>query len=410
MKSTRTSASAAATPPTPAGPSPIDQATPLLGGLTPEAFMRRYWQKKPLLIRQAAPGICSPIERSKLFALVGQEEVKSRLIVRQHATGSAALKKTRSKATTPGQWQLTHGPLTRRSLPPLEQPGWTLLVQGAEQHVPAAYDLLQQFRFVPDVRLDDLMIAYASDGGGVGPHHDACDLFMLQVQGQRRVRIGPVQDPRLQDDAPFKILTHFVSTEEHVLESGDMLYLPPGWAYDGIAQGESMTCSVGLRAPEATDLARGVLIRWMEAMDPALKPRVYQDPKQAATPTPGLIPEALHQFTVDAIARLLKDDAGLQSALGEVLTEPKPQAWFQSGEPLAQGGGVRLDPRTRMLYDAQRVFANGESWRVGGKDAKHLRMLADQRFLSATVVAQASEAVRELLDQWAEDGWLHPLA
>jgi 50S ribosomal protein L16 3-hydroxylase len=165
-----------------------------------------------------------------------------------------------------------------------------------------------------------------------------------------------------------------------------------------------------LRAPEATDLARGVLIRWMEAMDPALKPRVYQDPKQAATPTPGLIPEALHQFTVDAIARLLKDDAGLQSALGEVLTEPKPQAWFQSGEPLAQGGGVRLDPRTRMLYDAQRVFANGESWRVGGKDAKHLRMLADQRFLSATVVAQASEAVRELLDQWAEDGWLHPLA
>ena len=189
-----------------------------------------------------------------------------------------------------------------------------------------------------------------------------------------------------------------------------MLYLPPGWAHDGIAQGECMTCSIGFRVPEGTDLAREVLIRWMEGMDTIDKPRLYQDPKQAATSTPGLIPDALRQFTADAVARLMKDPAGLQSALGEILTEPKPRIWFQSGEPLPDGAGVRLDPRTRMMYDEQRVFANGESWRAGGKDARHLRQLADQRFLTASVVAQVSEAVRELLNQWAEDGWLHPLA
>lgn len=411
MKSTKTSASAAAKQAVPAGPLPIDHITPLLGGMSPETFMRRYWQKKPLLIRQAMPGVRSPIERSKLFALAGQEEVESRLIVREHAIGSAAVKKGRGKAvSTPGQWQLTHGPLSRRSLPPLDQPGWTLLVQGLDLHVPAAYDLLQQFRFVPDARLDDLMISYASDGGGVGPHYDSYDVFLLQVHGQRRWRIGPLKDARLQDDVPLKILTHFVPEEEYVLEPGDMLYLPPRWAHDGIAQGECMTCSIGFRVPEATDLAREVLIRWMEAMDTADKPRLYQDPKQTATTTPALIPDALRQFTADAVARLMKDQAGLQSALGEILTEPKPRVWFQSGEPLPDGVGVRLDPRTRMVYDEQRVFANGESWRAGGKDARHLRQLADQRFLSATSVAQVSEAVRELLNQWAEDGWLHPLA
>lgn len=410
MKSTKPSASAAKTPAAPALPLSIDQITPLLGGMSPDTFMRRYWQKKPLLIRQAIPGVRSPIERSKLFALAGEEEVESRLIVREHAVGSAAAKSARGKVVAPGQWQLKHGPLSRRSLPPVDQPGWTLLVQGLDLHVPAAYDLLQQFRFVPDARLDDLMISYATDGGGVGPHFDSYDVFLLQVHGRRRWRVGPLKDATLQEDVPLKILSQFVAEDEYVLEPGDMLYLPPRWAHDGIAEGECMTCSVGFRVPEATDLAREVLIRWMEGMTSADKQRLYQDPKQPATSTPGLIPETLRQFTAEAVARLMKDEAGLQSALGEILSEPKPRVWFQSGDTLPDGVGVRLDARTRMMYDEQRVFANGESWRAGGKDARHLRQLADQRFLSAAVVAQVSDPVRELLDQWAEDGWLHPLA
>jgi 50S ribosomal protein L16 3-hydroxylase len=281
-------------------------------------------------------------------------------------------------------------------------------VQGLDLHVPAATELLQRFRFVPDARVDDLMISYATDGGGVGPHFDSYDVFLLQVHGQRRWRVGPLKDASLQPDVPLKILSHFEPEQEWVLEPGDMLYLPPRWAHDGIAQGECMTCSIGFRVPEATELAREVLQRVIEGLDCPDQPRLYQDPKQPATATPGLIPQALQAFAAEAVAKALQDPSVLAAALGEVLTEPKPRVWFQAGEPLPDGVGVRLDPRTRMVYDAACVFANGESWRAAGKDARHLRQLADARALDAATVAKASEALRELLNQWAEDGWLHP--
>lgn len=390
----------------PSLPLDIDQITPLLGGISPATFMRQYWQKKPLLIRQAIPGVKPPIDRSQLFALAESDEVESRLIVQTAGEGAKAKKSKKADAG----WRLSHGPLSRRSLPPMSQRGWTLLVQGLDLHVPAAYELLQRFRFVPDARLDDLMISYATDGGGVGPHFDSYDVFLLQVHGQRRWRIGRLSDPTLQADVPLKILTNFVPEQEWVLEPGDMLYLPPKWAHDGIAQGECMTCSIGFRVPEETELAREVLVRLVEALDCAEQPRLYQDPRQAATATPGLIPEELQVFAAKAVAKALKDPAALRSALGEVLTEPKPRVWFHAGEPLPPAVGVRLDPRTRMVYDEKRVFANGESWVAAGKDARHLRLLADRRQLSAAEIAKASPALRELLDQWAEDGWLHPLS
>lgn len=404
MKASKTSTKSAAARQAPAGPLDIDQITPLLGGMSPARFMRDYWQKKPLLIRQAIPGVTSPIERSKLFALAESEDVESRLIVK---TDGAAKKS--KKAGTDAGWRLSHGPMNRRSLPAMSQPGWTLLVQGLDLHVPAAYELLQQFRFVPDARLDDLMISYATDGGGVGPHYDSYDVFLLQVHGQRRWRIGPLKDLSLQADVPLKILTNFVPEQDLVLEPGDMLYLPPRWAHDGIAQGECMTCSVGFRVPEKTDLAREVLLRLVEGLECPDVPDLYKDPKQPATTTPGQIPAALQEFALAAVMKALKDPSALHSALGEVLSEPKPRVWFQAGEPLPDGAGVRLDPRTRMVYDDKRVFANGESWMAAGKDARQLRQLADRRALSAAEVAKVSPALRELLDQWTEDGWAHPV-
>ncbi len=383
-------------------PVDIDQATPLLAGLSPSQFMRKHWQKKPLLIRQAIAGVQSPIDRASLFDLAAKEDVESRLIVQTTS------QKPSAKANAEAGWKLEHGPVNRRSLPPLKQGGWTLLVQGLDLHVPAAHDLLQRFRFVPEARLDDLMISYATDGGGVGPHYDSYDVFLLQVHGTRRWRIGRLKDDRLQSGVPLKILSHFEAEEEHVLEPGDMLYLPPRWAHDGIAQGECMTCSIGFRVPDATELAKEVLVRWIEGMEDAPKRRLYQDPKQPAVKHTGLIPSDLQSFTTDAIERLLKDREGMQSALGEILTEPKPRVWFESGDVLPDGVGVRLDPRTRMLYDDERIFANGESWRAAGKDAKHLRALADHRALSAKAMGQVSDDVRELLNQWSEDGWLHP--
>ena len=133
-------------------------ALPLLGGLSPQTFMRRHWQKKPLLIRQAVPGVAPPLERAQLFELAARDDVESRLVMQGQ-----------------GRWRLRHGPFKRRSFPSLAQARWTLLVQGLDLHVDAAHELLARFRFVPDARLDDLMVSFATDGGGVGPHIDSYD-------------------------------------------------------------------------------------------------------------------------------------------------------------------------------------------------------------------------------------------
>jgi 50S ribosomal protein L16 3-hydroxylase len=369
----------------------IAQALPLLGGLSPTQFMRRYWQKKPCVIRQAVPGVQPPLARAELFALAARDDVESRLLVQ-----------------SPGRWKLGHGPFTRRQLPPLQQPGWTLLVQGLDLHVPAAHELLSRFRFLPEARLDDLMISYASDGGGVGPHLDSYDVFLLQVHGRRRWRIGPVKNPRLLPDKPVKILAEFEPTEDLLLEPGDMLYLPPRWGHDGIAVGDDcMTCSVGFRTPTPTDMARDVLQRMIDALEAPEGEPHYRDPAGSATATPGLIPDALQQFAQRAVIDALNDARSLACALGESLTEPKAIVWFQGGEALSPGQGARLDARTRMMYDAHHVFINGESFRAGGRDAKLMRQLADARKLPAAGVAALGADARALLDDWAVDGWLH---
>ncbi|HET8870663.1 MAG TPA: cupin domain-containing protein [Aquabacterium sp.] len=379
---------------------PLDQPWSLLGGLSPQTFMRRHWQKKPLLIRQAMPGVRPPVTRAEMFELAGQDDVESRLIV-QGGKGSG-------KKAEP-QWVLHHGPITRNRVPKLTQPRWTLLVQGLDLHVPAAHDILRQFRFVPDARVDDLMISYASDGGGVGPHYDSYDVFLLQVHGRRRWRVGRIQDPALVPDMPVKILANFEPEEEYVLEPGDMLYLPPRWGHDGIAEGECMTCSVGFRVPETTELVRDVLVRLTEELEPHDPPKLYRDPKQTATPEPARIPVDLQQFALDAVTKALQDPLALKSALGEMLTEPKPRVWFDLGaEPLPPGVGVVLDAKTRMMYDDQCIYANGESWRAAGADARVLRALADRRSLTAAQVGRVSDEVRAVLEQWVDDGWLHP--
>ena len=372
---------------------PIDAPSALLGGLSPARFMRRHWQKRPLLIRAALPGVRPPLSRAELFALAADESVESRLVM--HADDDAA-----------GGWSLRRGPFPRRALPPVGRRGWTLLVQGLDLHVPAARELLSAFRFVPEARLDDLMLSWASDGGGVGPHVDSYDVFLLQVQGRRRWRVGPVEDPSPRPDLPLRILANFEPQDEWLLEPGDMLYLPPGWGHNGTAEGECMTASIGFRAPARAELLRELLARWVEAEE-EVPPALYRDPSQPATAEPGRIPEALQHFAADAVARLLRDRDGLHVALGESLTEPKPQVWFEPGDALALDGGVRLDARTRMMYDARHVYVNGESWRAAGRDARLMRRLADARRLGARELSVASEAARELLLQWAEDGWLH---
>jgi 50S ribosomal protein L16 3-hydroxylase len=306
----------------------------LLGGLSPAAFMRRHWQKTPLLVRQAWPGVAPPVSRREMFALAASEDVESRLVVRE-----------------PARWRVRPGPLPPRALPPLSRPGWTLLVQGLDLHQAAARAMLECFRFVPDARLDDLMLSWASPGGGVGPHIDSYDVFLLQVQGRRRWSVGPVADASFVEGEPLKLLRHFQPQQEWLLERGDMLYLPPLWGHDGVAEGgDCMTCSIGFRAPAAQELAR---------------------------------------------------------ALGESLTEPKPRVWFERQAPDACAGGVRLDARSRMMYDEGHVFLNGEAFAAGGRDARLMRQLADTRRLTAAERARLGAAAADFLVEWMASGWVH---
>jgi 50S ribosomal protein L16 3-hydroxylase len=219
------------------------QPLALLGGLSPTQFMKRHWQKKPFLVRNAIPGFVPCVGRNDLVALAAEEGVESRLIV-----------------DSPKGWKMKHGPFPKRSLPPFSQKKWTFLVQGVDMHHDGVHALMQQFRFVPDARLDDVMISYASDGGGVGPHFDSYDVFLLQAHGQRRWRIGRQKDLSLQAGVPLKILQNFEAEEEFVLNPGDMLYLPPKYAHDGVAEGECMTWSIGFRAPQEGELARELLM------------------------------------------------------------------------------------------------------------------------------------------------------
>ncbi|MBZ8139211.1 cupin [Rubrivivax gelatinosus] len=369
----------------------LNAPTALLGGISPQTFMRRHWQKKPLLVRQALPGVTPPLARAALFDLAAGEDVESRLVQRE---GEG--------------WKLSHGPFTRRSLPPASRPGWTLLVQGLNLHLPAAHELLRRFAFIPEARLDDLMLSWASDGGGVGPHLDSYDVFLIQVQGQRRWRIGPVADETLVENMPVKLLRHFEPAEEWVLEPGDMLYLPPRWGHDGIAEGECMTASAGFRVPHAYGLARELLQRLAED-DEVGDGALYRDPRQPATATPGEIPPALRAFAAQALDKLLARRGALDRALGEILSEPKPRVWFEGedeGDGDAFATGIELDPKSRMLYDERHLFLNGESFVAGGRDARLMRRLADTRVLAARDCATLSADARETVAAWMDSGWV----
>jgi 50S ribosomal protein L16 3-hydroxylase len=371
------------------------QPLALLGGLSPQVFMKRHWQKKPLVIRQAITQFKPLLVRAELFDLAAHDHVESRLVV---------------QGTAKGQWRMKTGPLPRRALPPVKQANWTLLVQGMDLHHDGVRALMDQFRFVPDARLDDVMISYATAGGGVGPHFDSYDVFLLQAQGRREWKIGRQKDLTLQTGVPLKILANFEPEETFVLEPGDMLYLPPRWAHDGVALDECMTYSIGFRAPNQGELARELLMRLADDAADEAGVALYKDAAQAASDAPGLVPEALHMFAQQAVSRALKNPLLLQRALGEWLTEPKASVWFDEADdeaPNLAAPGVALDRKTKMMFDALHVFINGESFRAGGRDAVLMQKLANQRMLLPADLARLSAAAKALLAQWKDEGWLH---
>lgn len=383
-------------------PGPVDPDAPLglLGGMTPAAFMRDIWQRKPLLIRQAFPGIVPPVSREALLSLADRTEVESRLVTHFR-----------------NRWKLEQGPFAAENLPSLKAKQWTLLVQGVNLHDTAAADLMGQFRFVPDARLDDLMISYATDGGGVGPHFDSYDVFLLQVSGRRRWRISSQTRLDLLPNLPLKILADFSAEEEWVLEPGDMLYLPPQYAHDGIAEGECMTCSIGFRAPAYRELA-GHFLAWLSETvedNEDLGGR-YADAGERAAKHPAQLPAGMAKAVAQRLKAMQWNSAMVSEFIGTYLSEPKPTVEFaevpdiamRQYAKLARMHGVVLAPGSIALYDGTHFFLNGEAYEPPPDLARWLHKLADYRQLTAAEIKACAE-LPDLLDtfhHWTLEGWL----
>ncbi len=371
---------------------PMKKST-LLGGLSPQRFLQDYWQKRPLLIRQAFPAFQPLIERDALFHLASEDEVESRLI-----------------SIVDNQWHLQNGPFER--LPKLKQKAWTLLVQGVNLHSDSANALLNQFRFIPDARLDDLMISYATDNGGVGPHFDSYDVFLLQAHGKRQWKISAQDDLSLIDGLPLKILKNFQPEEEFILEPGDMLYLPPQYAHDGVAIGECMTYSIGFRAPSYQELGEAFLQFMADSID---LPGRYTDPDLKATHRPAEISSLMFDKVAAELAKVEFTDDDVRIFLGEYLSEPKANVFFDppaqsmslaAFKKLASKNGVMLSRKTRMLYRGKFFFVNGESLVADRDDKTLLATLADECRLDGHAIRALSTDAIETLHAWHDDGWV----
>jgi len=336
--------------------------SPLLGGLTPRAFLRRYWQKRPLFVREALPQFAGVVDKRTLSELACRDDVESRIVVRRGT-----------------RRETSHGPFTRVSLPERS----TLLVNGVNHHVPAADLLLQRFAFVPQARLDDVMVSYATPGGGVGPHLDRYDVFLLQGPGVRRWR---------------------VENKQYLAHPGDLLYLPPGVRHDGVALDHCFTYSIGFRAPRGAELGAAFL-DWLH--ERGLPDADYRDRALRPALRAGQVPDAMLAFAQGLLGRIRWTRGDVERFMGEYLSEPKAHVVFQPGtgrRALARST-VRLDAKTRLLYRGQRFFVNGESFEASARNTALLRELADRR--SADGARLARTTLAGLILRWHRLGYVN---
>ena len=377
----------------------------ILGGISPATFLRDYWQKKPLLIRQAISGFNGLLSASQFRILASSEEVQSRLIIKEGKN-----------------WELHHGPFSRSTWRSLNTKApWTVLIQELNFHLPAAEQLLDHFNFIPHARLDDVMVSHACAGGGVGPHVDSYDVFLLQGPGRRRWRIGSQKNLTLQPGLPLKILKSFKHEEEWVLEPGDMLYLPPNYAHEGVAIDECFTYSIGFRAPSAQEWVAEFLSDFAERLE---WPGQYTDPSLKPSQHPGELPESMNQFLAKELKKLHFDAHSLANFNGRFLTDPKPHVFFNPPEyPVSMASfqrdaklhGIRLDPRTRFMFAKEGAWCNGATLNLAPELRPLVIILADQRCLSPKEMTDALRTYPEapLKKQlwlwwleWHENGWL----
>lgn len=349
------------------------QPLTLLGHLTATQFLAEYWQKKPLLIRNAIANFKGLLDANDLAGLSCEDDVQARLIMQSK-----------------NKWTVIDGPFDEDTFSHLPARDWTLLVQSVNQHLPEAENLLAQFNFIPHARLDDLMVSFAPNGGGVGPHFDSYDVFLLQGTGKRLWRVSAQKDLRLVDDAPLKILKNFVTEHEYILETGDMLYLPPQVAHWGVAIGDCMTYSIGFRAPKTQELA----LEFLSFMQDKLTLQgLYQDPNLS----PQAHPSEISDYMVASVSHMLKaitwDNAAVGEFLGMYLSEPKPNVIFESPRKLSlekfnqqlMQKPILLALKSQMLCYKTTCFINGEPLDVPDSIFACMQKLADMRHLNVNL-------------------------
>ena len=369
---------------------------PLLGGLTPQQFLRDYWQKKPLLIRQAIPGFAGLLDPRQLIELACNEDAQARLVTQQR-----------------GKFGLRGAPFGAGDFAGLSKKGqWSVLVQGVNHFLPQAAELLKRFDFIPHARLDDLMVSYAPKGGGVGPHFDIYDVFLLQGYGHRRWQISTQQDRTLIEGAPLRVLKDFKVEQEWVLAPGDMLYLPPQCAHNGIAEDDCMTYSIGFRTPWYQELAEQFLVYLQDRIEIG---GTYSDPDLKLQKHPSEIGGQMLKQVAKEIRKVRWDDEDVANFLGCYLSEPKPHIYFDAPvRPLSsarfelavQKRGVTLDLKTLMQCHGHTVYLNGESYPLKKPAYRLLRELADARELPPARSLPAEAAA--LLHEWYLAGYLAP--
>lgn len=365
-----------------------------LGDLTPEQFLAEYWQKKPLLIRQAIPGFVSPLSSDELAGLACEPEVESRLILEKDGDYP---------------WQLQHGPFGEDEFEDLPESHWTLLVQEVNRHVPAVADLMDRFRFVPDWRLDDVMISYAAPQGTVGAHIDSYDVFLLQGMGRRRWEIGEkLDDPEHLPDLDVRILKDFRKTSEWVLEPGDMLYLPPGIPHHGVALDPSLTLSIGFLAPSRLELQKSWIEFYLATTGGDSR---YADPDLERPEHPGEIrADALDRVT-EMLQAVPPDRERMGIWFGRFITMGKPGPQVEPAEPawelaewqetLREVGGIRRNEIVRWAWLGDNLFVNGEAFPAPPGAA---RAITAERVLTAEAAGRLDP---QLLLELTNQGYLY---
>jgi 50S ribosomal protein L16 3-hydroxylase len=341
-----------------------------LGNISPKEFMLEYWQKKPLLIRQAFPDFKSPITADELAGLACEEEVNSRIVIEKDAAHP---------------WFPIFGPMSEEIYSGMPATNWTLIVNDLEKYLPELAWIVDSFRFIPEWRLDDLMISYAADAGSVGPHIDLYDVFILQGQGKRRWQINtqPTTEDNQVKETPLRIQQYFQVEEEWILEPGDMLYLPPGVSHHGVSLGESLSYSIGFRATSHADLLNDFIGHITQNLPAQL---TYQDSDQSVQ----LHPNEIRQDALQRVSEIFKqylrpDHPELQRWFGcfvsdtkaDVMTEPEKEiSSIDELKKFTNSDILSRHPASRFAFsqntDGTLLFIDGKDYKVNTKFAKFL--------------------------------------